>query len=78
MGQLRRSFGMTPIKLRMGAWHAQAATFAFVDDIVDSGGNARMGANGGACGYADRYRYARFRVHPGFLGHVGSSLHPQL
>src|ERR1700719_4041232 len=50
-----------------GAHECAAAGFAFIGDFGDSGGNARIGANGGACGYADRYRYAKRRIDPGFL-----------
>jgi hypothetical protein len=64
----------------LGAEHELAAAdFPFVGDIVGSGGNARIGANGGACGYADQYhRYAKRRIHSGFLRHMGPPIPERL
>jgi hypothetical protein len=43
----------------------------FIGDIDGSNCDARLGASGGARGRASQWRYARLRVHPGFLGRMG-------
>jgi hypothetical protein len=51
--------------------NSRRRAFPLLVNIVDTGGNARIGANGGARGYADRYWYAKRRVHPRFLRLMG-------